>query len=70
MHTWDSVLTFRSGRVVYLHPNYIGTAFSANLGKPLPDAEVPTTGMGGTDGKGTYKRFKCKGYDSTLRFRK
>ena len=68
--TWDFVLTFRSGRVVYLHPNWKGTEVSAHFGTPPPDAEVPKTGLGGSDGKGTYMRFKWKGYNTTLRFRK
>jgi hypothetical protein len=68
-NTWDFVLTFRSGRVVHLHPDWNGTKVSAHFGTPSPDAEIPTSGQGGSDGPGTYRRFAWKGYNTTLRFR-
>jgi hypothetical protein len=68
-NTWDFVLTFRSGRVVHLHPDWNGTTVSAHFGTPSPDAGIPTSGQGGSDGPGTYRRFAWKGYNTTLRFR-
>ena len=66
--TWDFVLTYGDGHVVHLHPEYRGTRVAANVGTPPVDDEVPRAGRGGSDGRGTFSKFKHKGYNATLRF--
>ena len=69
VQTWDFVLTFGNGRVVNLHPNWNNNKVSASIGTPTPGAEVPRDVLGGTNGKGTFRRFSQKGYNTTLKFR-
>ena len=65
---WDFVLTLENGREVWLHPEYASPKFGAYFEKPAEDYEIPRTGKGGTSGRGTYKYFKQKCYQVTLRF--
>ena len=66
--TWDFVLTYGDGHTVYLHPSHQGNKVQAYFGQPPADDEVPRTGRGGSDGRGTFKKFKHKGYNATLTF--
>ena len=63
------MLTLDNGTEIFLHPNYSNTKFDCYKGTPEADHDVPTTGMGGTSGRGTYKYFKQKHYATTLRFK-
>ena len=66
--TWDFALTCGSGRVVHLHPSYRGTTTAGNVGAPPVDEEVPGAGRDGSDGPGTFKKYKTKGYNTQLKF--
>ena len=66
---WDFVLVRDDGSQIFLHPNYTTTKFSGFVGPSLTDCEIPRTGLGGTSGRGTYKYFKDKLHEFTLRFR-
>ena len=66
--TWDFVLTYGDGHTVYLHPSHQGNKVQAYFGQPPVDEEVPQTGRGGSDGRGTFKKFSHKGYNETLTF--
>ena len=66
--TWDFVLTDGDGHSVHLHPSHKGPKVQAHMGQPPVDDEVPRAGRGGSDGRGTFKKFKQKGYDMALKF--
>ena len=66
--TWDFVLMYGDGHIVHLHPAHKGNKVPAYFGQPPVDDEVPRTGRGGSDGRGTFKKFKHKGYNATLTF--
>jgi hypothetical protein len=68
LKVWDFILIRDDGTQVCVHPNYSDTQFSCKYGVPETDHEVPRTGPGGTNGPGTYKHFKNKQVDATLRF--
>ena len=68
-NSWDFALTFRNGEVVHLHPDYSQTRILCNRGVPAADDEVPRTGRGGSSGRGTFTKYKNKGYNSALKFR-
>jgi hypothetical protein len=71
---WDFVLTRENGTEVWLHPSYSNTKIKwleAEVpGVPnLGDADVPTSGLGGTSGPGTCKYYKEKNQKGLLRFK-
>ena len=69
MKEWDFVLVRDDGSCLSLHPNYSNTKMTCKYGfAEEPDLEVPTTGLGGTDGPGTFKRITNKGVNASLRF--
>ncbi len=66
---WDFVLGRADGTSISLHPNYGNTTASWKYGfSAVPDRKVPRTGLGGSDGPGTFQRLINKGVDKTLRF--
>ena len=69
MKEWDFVLFRDDGSSLSLHPNFSNTKVAYKAGYSLlNDHEVPSTGLGGTDGRGTFKRFTTKGVERTLKF--
>ena len=52
---WDFVVVREDGTEVFLHPNYGETTFRSFSGMPLQDHEIPDSGLGGTNGRGTFK---------------
>jgi hypothetical protein len=68
LHTWDFILTRDDGSVVALHPSYSNTKLTCKCGVPNLDLELPNSGLGGTSGPGTFKYFKDKQVERTLRF--
>ena len=67
-HIWDFVLLRSNGTKICLHPEYSSTQIASYEGDAPKDHEVPASGKGGTSGPGTYKYFKHKGNQKTLRF--
>ena len=67
---WDFVLVCDDGTEVYLHPDFSKPNIAAYTGVPEPDHELPRSGKGGSSGPGTYKYFKNKQYQMTLKFDK
>jgi hypothetical protein len=67
LHIWDFALTRDDGSQVFLHPSYSNTKIECYEGEYL-DYEVPKSGMGGTSGRGTFKHFREKRVQHTLRF--
>ena len=65
---WDFVLHRDDGGIIVMHPNYKNTKIWGRVSMPEMDHEVPRTGLGGTSGKGTYKRFINKQLEHTLQF--
>jgi len=65
---WNFVLERDDGTMVALHPNFSDTKVSCQFGGWRSDHELPRTGRGGTSGRGTYKHFRNKHEDATLRF--
>ena len=65
---WDWMLENAEGRQIYLHPSYGSTKIECKLNTPREDGEIPTTGRGGSDGAGTFKHYKTKNVDATLKF--
>ena len=67
-HIWDFVLSRNNGTRICLHPDFSSTKITSYQGDAPSDHEVPASGKGGTSGPGTYKYFKNKGNQKTLRF--
>jgi hypothetical protein len=67
---WDFILVRDDGSKIALHPNYSNTKIECLnvLGPNYSDHEIPRTGLGGTSGPGTFKHFKEKHVNMTLRF--
>ena len=65
---WDFVLDRSDGTCVSLHPNYKGTRVSMREGLPEPSHTTPKGGPGTSEGRGTYKYYKNKHVEATLRF--
>ena len=65
---WDFVPTRDDGSCVSLHPNYSNAKVDCKYGERGTDHEVPRTGLGGSSGPGTFKRFAWKGTDAVLKF--
>ena len=66
--TWDFVLVCDDGTQVCLHPNLGNPKIACYTGEGVQDHEIPNTGKGGSSGKGTYKYFKNKHIQATLKF--
>ena len=69
LFVWDFVLVCEDGTQVFIHPNYSNTKIEFYRGVPEQDHELPRTGPGGTSGPGTFKYFKNKQTQATLRFK-
>ena len=72
MYIWDFVLVCDNGTLIFLHPSYSNNKIECYTGyegiQPARDHELPGTGRGGTSGPGTFKYFKNKGVQYTLKF--
>ena len=69
LFVWDFVLVCEDGTQVFIHPNYSNTKIEFYRGVPEQDHEIPRSGLGGTSGPGTFKHFKNKHIQATLRFK-
>jgi hypothetical protein len=67
-YIWDFVLLRGDGSKIALHPNFSDTKITSYEGDAPRNHELPASGKGGTSGPGTYKYFKNKGNQRTLRF--
>jgi hypothetical protein len=65
---WDFVLDRSDGTCVSLHPHFKGTSVSMREGLPEPSHTMPKGGPGTSEGPGTYKHYKNKHVQATLRF--
>ena len=68
--TWDFVLVCDDGTEVFLHPDFKSPKIACRTGEPATDHEIPKSGKGGSSGPGTYKHFKTKKVQMTLKFDK
>lgn len=68
LKVWNFVLERDDGTTVNLHPNWADTKVQCSYGVIEKDHELPLTGKGGTSGPRTYKWFKDKRTDVTLKF--
>ena len=68
LHIWDFVVVCDDGTEIFLHPDYTTTKVPGHVHAPEEDTEVPRSGPGGTSGPGTFKYFKTKKIEFTLRF--
>ena len=69
LYVWDFALRRDDGTELFLHPNWNDTniaCYSANAYDL--DIELPNSGMGGTSGAGTFKYFKDKKTERTMKF--
>ena len=66
---WDFVLHRADGTSIRLHPTWSKTKFPscAGAGHPNP-VSPPKAGLGASDGRGTFKKYKELGNERTLRF--
>ena len=64
MAVWKRV----DGTTVSIHPNWSRSKFSCYTGDATQDHELPKSGKGGTSGPGTFKYFKNKHHETTLKF--
>jgi hypothetical protein len=65
----DFVLVGDNGRELFLHPNYSNTKIACYTGMAAEDHEIPVTGKGGSNGKGTFRSFRDRRVQGTLRFK-
>ena len=68
MFCWDFMIQRSDGTVCCLHPNYSNNKISMYEGTPVEDHEVPRNGLGGSNGKGYYKKKISKDVTVQLRF--
>ena len=68
---WDFVLVRSDGSAVRLHPDWKTTNISVYVveGHAEP-VEPPQRGLGKSDGKGTFRKYKIVGEVDSLRFSK
>jgi hypothetical protein len=69
LYTWDFVVVRDDGTQVWMHPTWSNTKIQVSSTAPARDHEVPRSGPGGTSGPGTFKHFKNKRTEATLRFK-
>jgi hypothetical protein len=69
MKIWDFVVVCEDGTEVWLHPNYSNRRVEAYKHTPPQDHEIPASGLGGTSGPGTFKYFKNKRVECTVKFK-
>ena len=69
MKIWDFVVVCEDGTEVWLHPNYSSRRVEAYKHTPPQDHEIPASGLGGTSGPGTFKYFKNKRVECTVKFK-
>ena len=66
---WDFILVRSDGSAVRLHPDWnkpkIPTFAVQGHDEPV---EIPLKGLGKSDGKGTFRRYRTLGQEETLRF--
>ena len=66
---WDFVLIRNDGSGVRLHPNWASTWVECfDVEGHAEAAEPPRRGLGASDGRGTYKRYKAIGTQYRLKF--
>ena len=65
---WDFFLETDLGTLIALHPDFTSLKVACYKGIPATAFELPATGKGGSSGRGTFRRFKTKKLDVTLRF--
>ena len=65
---WDFCLVRDDGIEVFIHPEWKGTKIPCYVGEAPEDREIPRNGLGGSNGPGTFRRFKNKKKDYVLRF--
>ena len=68
LRIWDFVLVCEDGTEVGLHTNFSDKKIACYLGAAAQDHELPRSGKGGTSGRGTFKYFKNKRCQMTLKF--
>ena len=69
LRVWDFVLKRSDGSAVRLHPQWSTPKVEtyAVEGHETP-VQTPHSGLGGSDGRGTYRHYKALGNQKTLRF--
>ena len=67
-HIWDFVLWRADGSYIAMHPQFSSTKVECKTHWPTFDGELPATGKGGTNGRGTFQGFIKKQVDMTVIF--
>lgn len=62
------MLKRNDGTVCMLHPNLTNTKVDMYEGVPDPNLDVPRNGLGGSDGKGDYRKRISDQVTKVLRF--
>ena len=65
---WDFVFYLDDGTKKRLHPEWKGNKVKCFFGTDLPDAVLPKSGAGGSDGKRSFQRQLNLGLDTVMRF--
>ena len=69
LKVWDFLLVRSDGSTVRLHPNWSNTFVDAIEGSSHEtEVEIPWSGLGGSDGPGTYAYYKRLDFVRKLRF--
>ena len=70
MLIWDFLLKRSDGSVCMLHPNWSKPKVEYFEGVPPDNLEVPRNGLGGTNGRGYFRRRISADVTATLKFDK
>ena len=66
---WDFVLHREDGSAIRLHPNWSNTKVETiALESHADEVEPPVAGLGKSDGRGTYKKYKTLGASGQVKF--
>ena len=69
MPVWDFVLNRDDGTGIRLHPQWSDRSLETiELGGHAEPIEIPRKGLGKSDGRGTFKKFKALGMTGSVRF--
>ena len=69
MPVWDFVLNRDDGTGIRLHPQWSDRSLeTVELGGHAEPIEIPRNGLGKSDGRGTFKKFKALGMTGSVRF--
>ena len=68
MYIWHFMIKRNDGTVCMLHPNLTNTNVNMYEGVPDQNLDVPRNGLGGSDGKGDFRKRISDQVTKVIRF--